>query len=301
MKRPVALVNGMERAQLPYQRSVAKLRARWKQHVVDILTYALFIVLAFLIVFPLLWMVYSSFKEGWDIAKNPYALPTKPTVANYQQAWTKGNFGLYFLNSIIMTGPGVLGLLLISSLGGYAFARLNFWGKRALFGYLMIGIMIPGYTVLIPTFQVMAFMHLINTRFALYFTYWSWCSVAILILRAFFHGIPWELIQAAKIDGCSTFGTFWKIALPLAKPGIATVAIFYFVIYWNDFIWPLILLREDAKNTIPLGLMIFRGQFTVNWGGQLAALTIALLPPIVFYMFFQGKFVNAITAGALKG
>ncbi len=267
----------------------------------NFLVYVLFTIIVLLIVFPLLWMVYSSFKQGWDIARNPYALPTKPSLANYQEAWTKGNFALYFFNSVIVSGPAVLGLLLISSVGAFAFARLDFWGKKVLFGYLIIGIMIPGFTVLIPTFLVMSVMHLINSRFALYFTYWSWCSVAILILRAFFYALPEELIQAAKIDGCTTFGTFWRIALPLTTSGIATVALFYFVIYWNDFIWPLILLREDAKNTIPLGLMNFRGQFSVNWGGQLAALTIALLPPLVFYMFFQSKFVNAVTAGALKG
>jgi ABC-type glycerol-3-phosphate transport system permease component len=161
--------------------------------------------------------------------------------------------------------------------------------------------MVPPQAILISSYQVISAFGLVNSYFALIFTYLSWTPAGILIMRAFFSSQPKEIEDAARIDGCCTFAIFRKIAIPLAKPALATVAIFYFVWVWNDFIFPLIYLHDDIKATIPLGLMQFRGKYSVNWASQCAALSIAVFPPLIFYFIFQDKFVRALSAGALKG
>jgi ABC-type glycerol-3-phosphate transport system permease component len=266
-----------------------------------VLTYVIFMVVLIAVVFPLFWMFYSSLKDQWQIFANPFALPEVIKFDNYINAWNAGNFNLYFLNSIIVTVPSVLGVLGVSSLAGYAFARLTFFGSRALFIFFLIGIMVPPQAVIIPAFLIVSRLGLMNNFSALILTYLSWCPVGIFILATFFRSLPQEIEDAAKVDGASTFDVFWRIALPLAKPALATVAIFYFVWVWNDFLYPLLYLQSDTMNTIPMGLMLFNGRYRTDWGMMTAALSIAVAVPLVFYMIFQDKFVRGLTAGALKG
>lgn len=264
-------------------------------------TYLIFVITFGIVIFPMVWMFYTSFKEQWQIFADPFALPKTLNLANYINAWTTGDFGIYFMNSIIITVPSVLGILAVSSLAAYAFARFQFKGKNVLFVFFLIGIMVPPQAIIIPAFQIVARLGLINSYFALIFTYLSWCPVGIFILRAFFESQPPEIEDAARIDGCGYFGIFWRICLPLAKPALATVAIFYFVWVWNDFIYPLLYLQKDTLSTIPMGLMLFNGRYQVDWGMQTAALSIATFVPIVFYLMFQDKFVKGLTTGAVKG
>lgn len=264
-------------------------------------SYFIFIAVFVLVLYPLIWMFYSSFKTQWEIFGSPFGLPKRLNFDNYVEAWTTGNFGRYFFNSVFVTIPSVFGVLLISALAAFAFARFKFRGNNALFYFILIGIMVPPQSIVIPAFQLVSRLHLINNFASLFFTYMSWCPVGIFILRAFFKSLPEELLDAAKVDGASSLRMFWQIALPLAKPALATVAIFYFVWVWNDFIYPLLYLQDSAKSTIPLGLMLFRGQYRTDWGLQAAALSIASFVPILFYMLFQDKFVKGLTAGAVKG
>jgi ABC-type glycerol-3-phosphate transport system permease component len=266
-----------------------------------LVTYLLFAVVFLIVVYPLVWMFYTSFKEQWEIFESPFALPATLTFANYAEAWTTGNFGRYFFNSIVVTIPSLVGILFVSALAAFAFARFRFRGRDALFYFILIGIMVPPQAIIIPAFQLVSRLNLINNYASLFFTYLSWCPVGIFILRAFFLSLPEELLDAAKIDGAGAFRSFWQIALPLAKPALATVAIFYFVWVWNDFLYPLLYLQDDSMSTIPLGLMLFRGQYQTNWGLQTAALSIATFVPLLFYMLFQDKFVKGMTAGAVKG
>lgn len=275
-------------------------KKRYIQLPATIFIYLVLIAVCIVVLYPLIWMIYSSLKLQWEIFVNPFSLPSKPTLYNYVRSWTQGDFGLYFMNSIIVTVPSVAGVVFFSSLAGYAFARFRFKGDKVVFLFFLAGIMIPVQSIIIPSFQIVKRLGLLNTYFALIFTYFSWGQVGIFILRAFFAGIPKEISDAAKIDGCSEFRIYWRIALPLAKPAIATVAIFYFVWIWNNFLYPLLYVTEADMNTIPLGLMLFRGKFTVNWGYQCAALSIATIPAVVFYLIFQDKFVRGLTAGALK-
>ena len=265
------------------------------------ITYFIFGFLFLVVLYPMIWMFYTSFKEQWQIFEDPFALPAELNLTNYVNAWTKGNFRLYFANSVIITLPSVLGILLVSSLAAYAFARFRFRGSTFLFIFFLIGIMVPPQAIVIPAFQIVSRMKLINTYWGLIFTYLSWCPVGIFIMTTFFRGLPLEIEDAAKIDGASALGIFWRIALPLAKPALATVAIFYFVWVWNDFMYPLLYLQTDVMSTIPMGLMLFNGRYQVDWGMQTAALSIATFVPIFFYMIFQDKFVKGLTAGAVKG
>jgi ABC-type glycerol-3-phosphate transport system permease component len=161
--------------------------------------------------------------------------------------------------------------------------------------------MVPPQAIVIPAFQIVSRLGLINNYLGLIFTYLSWCPVAIFILTTFFRSMPAEIEDAAKIDGAGPLDIFWRIALPLAQPALATVAIFYFVWVWNDFMYPLLYLQRDTMSTIPMGLMLFNGRYQVDWGMQTAALSIATFVPLIFYMIFQDKFVKGLTAGAIKG
>lgn len=263
-------------------------------------TYAVFAVLAAAVAYPLLWMVMASVKTRFAIFQSPMGLPTSPTLENYSRALGQGHFGANLVNSLAVTLPSVFLVVLVSALAGFAFARLRFRGSRVLFYVLLIGVMVPPQAIVIPVFQVIFRMGLLNSFTGLVLVYMSWSPVAILILTTFFRGIPGEIYEAAEVDGASILRSFWSIGLPLAKPALATVAIFYFVWIFNDFLYPLVLLQDSDRATIPLGLMQFQGRYRVDWGTQNAALTMAVAVPVIFYMIFQDKFVRGLTAGAIK-
>jgi len=274
---------------------------RFSRFPVIVVTYVIFVVTCIVVLYPLVWMLYTSLKPQWEIFVNPFSLPSKLSLSNYGKAWGRGQFGRAFANSMIVTIPSVAGIVFFSSLAGYAFGRFRFKGDRIVFLLFLAGMIVPVQTIIIPSFQVVKRLGLLNTYFALIFTYFSWGQVGILILTAFFAGLPHELTDAARIDGCNEFQIYGRIALSLAKPAIATVAIFYFVWVWNSFLYPLIYVTEEEMNTIPLSLMMFRGMFSVDWGSQCAALSIATVPAVVVYLIFQDKFVRGLSAGALKG
>jgi ABC-type glycerol-3-phosphate transport system permease component len=263
-------------------------------------TYAVFAALTVAVAYPLLWMLMSSVKTRFAIFQSPMGLPTAPTLDNYTRALGDGHFGANLVNSLAVTIPSVVLVVLVAALAAFAFARLRFPGSRVLFYVLLIGVMVPPQAIVIPVFQVIFRMGLLNTFTGLILVYMSWSPVAILILTTFFRGIPGEIFEAAEVEGAGVLRSFWSIGLPLAKPALATVAIFYFVWVFNDFLYPLVLLQDSDRATIPLGLMQFQGRYRVDWGTQNAALTMAAAVPVVFYMIFQDKFVRGLTAGAVK-
>ncbi len=263
-------------------------------------TYVIFLLLAAAVLYPLVWMVLSSLKTQPEIFQDPMGLPQNPNLDNYARALGEGNFALNLMNSLIVTLPAVFLLVLISAFAAFAFARLKFPGRKILFYLLLIGVMVPPQAIVIPVFQVIFRLGLLNTFTGLVLVYLSWSPVAILILTTFFRGIPQEMFEAAQIDGAGLLRSLFRIALPLAKPAIATVAIFYFVWIYNDLLYPLVLLQEPSKATIPIGLLQFQGQYRSDWATQNAALTMAMSIPVIVYMFAQDKFVRGLTAGALK-
>ena len=263
-------------------------------------SYVIFIALAAAIVYPLIWMVMTSLKSQYVIFQDPMGLPAEPSLDNYTRALVEGDFKTTLINSLIVTVPAVFLLVLISALASFAFARLRFRGSKVLFYILLIGVMVAPQSIVIPVFQVVFRLGLLNSFVGLILVYLSWSPVAILILTTFFRGIPHEIFEAAQIDGAGILRTFFGVALPLAKPALATVAIFYFVWIYNDLLYPLVLLQDPGKATIPLGLLQFQGQYHSDWGTQTAALTMAVAVPLIIYMFAQDKFVRGLTAGAVK-
>jgi ABC-type glycerol-3-phosphate transport system permease component len=263
-------------------------------------TYIIFLALSAAIIYPLLWMVMTSLKARYAIFQSPMGLPQEPNLDNYGKALVEGDFKTTLMNSMIVTVPAVFLLVLISALASYAFARLRFRGQTMLFYTLLIGVMVAPQSIVIPVFQVVFRLGLLNTFTGVILVYLSWSPVAILILTTFFRGIPHEIFEAAQVDGAGVLRTFFRIAMPLAKPALATVAIFYFVWIFNDLLYPLVLLQDPSKATIPLGLLQFQGQYRTDWGTQTAALTMAVAVPVIIYMFAQDKFVRGLTAGAVK-
>lgn len=263
-------------------------------------TYAVYIVMFAAVVYPLVWMVMTSLKDQYEIFLDPMGRPQEPSLDNYTNALVQGDFKTTLMNSLIVTLPSVFFLVLISALASFAFARLRFRGSKILFYILLIGVMVAPQSIVIPVFQVVYRLGLLNSFLGVILVYLSWSPVAILILTTFFRGIPHEIFEAAQMDGASVFRTFYRIALPLATPALATVSIFYFVWIYNDLLYPLVILQEQGKATIPVGLLQFQGQYSSDWGTQTAALTMAVVLPIVIYMFAQDKFVRGLTAGAVK-
>ena len=266
-----------------------------------VVLYPLFLLVAALILYPLAWMIYSSFKDNADIFADVFAFPTSLYLGNYVTVFTEGAMGLYFRNSLFISIVSVAGLMALSSLAAYAFASFRFRGSTALFLILLLGLMVPPQALIISGFKLMSILKLLDSYWALIFTYFGWTSFGILVLRNFFQSVPREIKDAARVDGAGHWAMFTQIMLPLARPSLSTIAIFYFMWVWNEFIYPLVYMQSPEKYTIPLGVLFFNSRYTVEWGLQMAALAVATIVPLIVYYVFQKQFIRGILAGALKG
>jgi ABC-type glycerol-3-phosphate transport system permease component len=270
--------------------------------VVEILfIYLVLSIFLIIVVYPLFWTLYTSLKPQIDIFQNPFALPSKLFFGNYERALKTARFGRYLINSIIVVAPSLLGIVFLSTTCGYSFARFSFRGSTTLFLYFLLGIMVPVQAIVIFVYKIVSTLGLLDTYISLIFTYFSWIPVGVFIMRSFFRGVPHDILESARIEGCSEFRIYFQIAAPLSIPAIATISIFYFVWVWNNFLYPLLFIQNADMNTIPMGLMLFKAKYTVDWGLQCSALTIATMPAMTLYFVFQKKFVKGLTAGALKG
>jgi ABC-type glycerol-3-phosphate transport system permease component len=266
-----------------------------------VVLYPIFIFVTATILYPLIWMIYSSLKSDSDIFANVFALPSSLYFDNYKTVFTTGGMGIYFKNSLIVSIVSVAGLLVLASMAAYAFATFHFRGSTVLFLCALIGLMVPPQALIISGFKWMAILKLLSTYWALLFTYFGWTSFGIMVLRNFFMAVPTEVKDAARIDGAGHWQMFTRIMLPLARPSIATIAIFYFMWTWNDFIYPLVYMQTQTMYTVPLGILFLNGRYIVNWGLQMAGLAVATIPPMIVYYLFQKQFVRGIMAGAIKG
>jgi raffinose/stachyose/melibiose transport system permease protein len=262
--------------------------------------YALLLVLTATIVAPFGWMVLTSFKSLQDYTQNPIGLPRVWEFGNFAEAWEVGGFLRLYANSLMITTVSVAGILAFGSAAGYVFAHFRFRGSNVLFLYCLAGMMIPPQVILIPAFKIMSTLGLVNTYFAAIFTYWAWMPFSIFFFRAYFLGIPKDLIEAARIDGASELSIFVRVMLPLAKPAFVTVGIVYFVWIFNDFLWPLVYLNNVELRTVTLGMMNFQGQYSSDTTLKTAALTVATLPPMIIFMIFRRQIQSGLVEGALK-
>jgi ABC-type glycerol-3-phosphate transport system permease component len=252
------------------------------------------------VLFPFFWMLSTSFKTLEDYAANPFGPPASLVIGNVTEAWEIGSFLRLYVNSLFITLVSVTGLVTICGMAGYAFAHFRFPAKSFLFFYFLAGMMIPPQVILIPAFKMMSLMGLVNTYYSVILTYLAWVPFAIYFFRAYFQGIPAELVEAARIDGASEIAIFFRIMLPLARPAVVTVAIIYFVWIFNDFMWPLVYLTNNEMRTVTLGMMNFQGQYSSATTLKTAALMLATLPPVIVFLIFRRQIQGGLVDGALK-
>jgi ABC-type glycerol-3-phosphate transport system permease component len=251
---------------------------------------------------PLLLAWFTAFKSAEQQLVNPWGLPIPPTLDNITEAWTVGRFGIYFKNSVIISVADVIGMVIVSSLAGYAFARLQFPGQKLLLYGLLIGLTIPVAAIIIPLYLTMRDFRLLNTYGSVIIADIALAApIFVFIMRAFFKDLPAELDDAARIDGANEFQIFWQIMLPLARPGLLTVALLEFLWSWNDLLLPLVFLVSDELRTLPVGMLFFQGRFTIDYGLMSAGVLIISLPVTILFLIFQKDFVKGLASGALKG
>lgn len=250
---------------------------------------------------PLLLMVLSSFRTNADLITDPVGLPSPPTLAAYEEAWTVGNFATYFGNSLLVTVGAVALSTAVSTAAAYALAR----GRSRVFRWLeslfMSGLMLPIHLAILPIFYLFDGLGLIDSRLGLSLMYAaSGVPFSVFVLTTFFRQLPEELEEAAALDGASPWQTFTRIMVPLVRPALATVAVFRFVPIWNDFLFPLVLLRRESSYTLPVGLTTFFGENATNYSAVFAGLVITTLPLIVLFLLATKQIVAGLTAGMAK-
>jgi raffinose/stachyose/melibiose transport system permease protein len=266
------------------------------------LVYIPLIILFVFAVAPLFLTWFTSFKTDQQQLANPYGLPLPPTLDNLREAWTVGRFSIYFKNSVVISIVDVIGMVVISSLAGYAFARLHFPGQKILLYVLLIGLTIPVAAIIIPLYLTMRDVRLLNTYGSVIVADIALAApIFVFIMRAFFKDLPGELEDAARVDGANELQIFWQIMLPLARPGLMTVALLEFLWSWNDLLLPLVFLVSDELRTLPVGMLFFQGRFTIDYGLMSAGVLIISLPVTILFLIFQRDFVRGLASGALKG
>ncbi len=262
--------------------------------------YATLIVTSLLMLIPFYWMVATSLKlEQFVFASPQQWWPDPATLDHYAAVFTKIHFERYFLNSLIVAGGITLGQAFFDTLAGYAFAKLRFPGRDTIFFLLLLGLMVPFQVNMIPLYRLMSDLGWLNGYAALIVP--SLTSIfGVFLMRQFIKSIPDELLDAARIDGCGEFGVFWRVVLPLALPGVATLVIFTFMEAWNGFLWPRLVISSEAMFTLPVGLAQLQLRNTSNWAQTMAGTTLTALPMIVVFFFMQRQFIAGLTAGAVK-
>lgn len=270
-----------------------------------ILFYAILVVWGISVLYPLLWTLLDALKNNEQFLLNkPWALPDAPLLwENFSYVWNRYNFGTYFLNSLVVTGGSTLLGLLLAATTAYALARYKFRGSNALYLLYVASMMIPFVLALIPLFFLMDGLSLINTKIGLIIVYASSVlAFGIFVLVGFFKSLPKELEEAAIVDGASHFGTFFRVMLPLAQPGLVTIAIVNVLNIWNEYIVGTILVNDPKQYTLPveIGVMQAEMQYRTEWGPLFAALLFTIVPVLVVYILFQRKIASGITAGAVK-
>jgi multiple sugar transport system permease protein len=256
-------------------------------------------------IYPFIWSITASFKTSAQIYNgNPLDLIPRPfTVENYIRAWNLLPFDRFIANSMLMSTVVPLISVFLSSMAGYAFARLRFKGRDTIFLILLGVMMLPGHITLIPRYSLMRWLGWINTYWALIIP--SIFSAAlvfnIFFMRQYFLGIPKELEEAALIDGCSRFKLWWKIIMPNAKPAIATIAIISFKFQWNSFLWPNVVINDFLKMPLQVGLTYLQSNVETRWDVLMAGAAISIIPIILVFLFFQRYFISSVLNSGMGG
>ncbi|MDB5075386.1 MAG: binding-protein-dependent transport system inner rane component [Chloroflexi bacterium] len=279
-------------------------RRRLRRIIATLVPHLLLALVAFLFLWPFYWMTTTGFKSIEEILS--------PNIIWFPGVWRWSNFGdvlnypgfpflRYMVNSFVYAGSVTIGTVLSCSFVGYGFARLRFPGRNILFAFTIATMMIPTVVTFIPTYVLFRYFHLLGTYAPLILPSFFGNAFFIFMLRQFFMGLPWELSEAAKVDGAGEFRIFWKIMLPLVRPALIVVAVFSFVWTWQEFFQPLIYLSDPDTYPLSLGLFAFQGERTTDWQLLMAAGTLTTLPLVVLFFAAQRYFLQGITMTGLKG
>ncbi len=274
-------------------------RIRWGR----LLLHIFLILGSVVMLLPFFWMLSTSLKPGADVFREfpPRWIPATFQWSNYKEALTSMPFGRFYLNSAIVAISVTTLQLLTSSLAAFAFARLRFWGRDALFFLYLSALMIPFPVLLVPNFIIISKLDWFDTYAALIIPV-SFSAFSTFLLRQYYRGIPMELDEAARIDGASSFRVWWQIVFPNSKPALAALAIFIFLGNWNEFLWPLVVTNSEALRTVPVGLNAFKGQFTVKWEMLMAAAVVGMVPVLIVYTLAQNWVIRGMSVSTgLKG
>jgi raffinose/stachyose/melibiose transport system permease protein len=250
---------------------------------------------------PLVFMLLNSFRPSADIFDDPLGLPTGLYLGNYVEAWREARFATYFTNSVLIVVAGVVLCTVVSAMAAYPLARYDFRLNGVTSAYFIAGLTLPIELAVVPIFYLLGSFGLVDSRTGLVLVYAATgIPFSVFILSAFFRGLPRDLEEAARLDGAGEFRIFARVMLPLVKPAIATVAIFQFVQLWNDFFFPLVLLRSSEKYTLPVGLTNFFGEYQTDWGAVFAGLVITTAPLVILFLFLTRQIVSGLVAGMGK-
>jgi N-acetylglucosamine transport system permease protein len=256
-----------------------------------------------IVIFPMLWLLYSSFKSDREIFFSPWSLPETLRWDNFARAWISAHIGDYFVNSLIVVIPSLFLTLLLSSMAAYVIARFPFPGNRFVFYMFLSGLLFPIFLALVPLFFLVKDLRMLNTYHGLILVYTAYSlPFSVFFLTGFFKTLPSELHEAAIIDGANQYQVFFRIMLPLAQAGLISIGIFNFLGMWNQYILPLVLISNAARYLLTQGLayMLHQQYYMNDWSGLFAAVTIIMIPTLLTYVIFQGQIQKGITVGALK-
>jgi putative chitobiose transport system permease protein len=267
-----------------------------------VLTYGLLILIAIAMLIPLLWLTSTALKDPTEniFQFPPQLIPQRPTFENFVRVWQSQPFGQYFLNSLFVSGLTVTLNVLLCSLAAYPLARLNFVGKDWIFTAIISTIMIPFQIVMIPLYILTVQLGLKNSYLGVIFPAIA-SAFGIFLLRQAFMGVPKEMEEAARMDGCSELGIWWNVMLPSVRPALVTLTIFVFIGAWSDFLWPLLVLDDPNYYTLPLGVAKLAGTFSLDWRLVAAGSIVSIAPILVFFLLMQRYIVPSEAGSGVKG
>lgn len=253
-------------------------------------------------IYPLFWLIVNSLKKTPEIFERPWELPLHWLWGNYMNAWITGGTGRYFYNSVLVTTVTLLLVLLMGSMASFAIIKLKWKASKGTLVYFLIGLMVPLQATLIPLVIFFSKLNLMNSQIGLILIYVAFAlPTSVLVLSGFMSSIPKEIMEAAIIDGCSVYGVYWRVLMPLLIPALMTVGIINFAGIWNELLVVLTFINDAKKMTLPIGLLNFQGQYATDFAPMFAAIVMTTLPSILVISIFNKRIISGITAGSLKG
>lgn len=279
-------------------------RGRWSQRLGRGVLHLLVIVLCAITLFPMLWMLSTSFKIPTEVfTRNIQILPHTPTLSNYPDAFAYFPVGNWFWNSLLIAVVTTAGKLVISVPAAFAFARLRFRGNNLCFAAVLGTMIVPAVVTYVPNYVLVSRLDWINTDWGVIVPSLASCAFYIFLIRQYIRTLPQEILDAAKIDGASTWKTLWHIVLPNVRPAVAVVTILSFLHSWNQYTWPLLVLDDMKSKTLALGMQVFssNSESAQLWGPMMATAVLATVPPLLIYIFAQKQIISTFVASGLKG